>query len=762
MTEYTDSLATSPLCRNCCVLSFNDGEIGGIESHASNGQSFLDFPENLKGPRMYKAVRLEYDTSDVLPDLQHLQKSAEAGCAFCCALRSAVQDRGWSEPAVIKFDLRYIWCASDRLLDWGLQALLVDLRICSDGMEVFQVRDTLLFQIDCSQGKCMSWLRTKESPYESALCEQNIAWLKQELDRCTDHGCVAPLSNFTPGRLIEVGTDNRDCLRLVSSPYTLTTGNLQYATLSYCWGDAQDAAHQLRTTSMNLEQHCITIVFSHLTRLAQDAIKVTRALSIRYLWIDALCIVQDDVRDWTMESARMGQIYENSHITICVPTASSCIEGFLQRPSPITFPFQSRVRPDVNGTLSLRLQSVKDDIGYGEDADIFPAYLDIMRGGPWSSRAWTYQEEQLSMRRVYFGCSNIHFDCRQRMISEPADRYISRHFGCARESIDECRQIQDKYRLYNVWDDMVHHYVCRSATDIMDMFPALSGLASTMATEVDDTYVAGLWMKDLPRGLLWASRESVEDWPQFLNRMMSNSQQTYIGPSWSWASVYHGYECPRIFAGAEGESMETNVLFRSFETNFRSACQSLTAWTIPYSLNLNPFGRIKHGELHALAKVRVGPSIWTRCPLKRFPVFKRWIARLDDMTVSCAIDFEVADDHPSVVIQNTRMLLLASSLGNSMHWPEKDFKRISLDSGTASAASTGDARSTDCAADAPATLGTSDVDQNNPTDRNAWGLLIHPTRNDNEYFRIGVFRIAAQDGGLRHFEHLPDAFVKVI
>lgn len=156
MTEYTDSLATSPLCRNCCVLSFNDGEIGGIESHASNGQSFLDFPENLKGPRMYKAVRLEYDTSDVLPDLQHLQKSAEAGCAFCCALRSAVQDRGWSEPAVIKFDLRYIWCASDRLLDWGLQALLVDLRICSDGMEAFQVRDTLLFQIDCSQGKIWS------------------------------------------------------------------------------------------------------------------------------------------------------------------------------------------------------------------------------------------------------------------------------------------------------------------------------------------------------------------------------------------------------------------------------------------------------------------------------------------------------------------------------------------------------------------------------------------------------------------------------
>ncbi|KAH7394854.1 heterokaryon incompatibility protein-domain-containing protein [Phaeosphaeria sp. MPI-PUGE-AT-0046c] len=762
MTDHEDSLTESKLCRNCSVLSFNDAEIGGVELRMPEGECVLGFAEGLPLPQEGKRkVRLEYNMSDMLPHLQNLQRSSQAGCNFCGALRDSTQERGWTGSAEIKFDLWYVWSAVEPSAACGLQVLLVDLQIRSRTTDNFKHEDTLLFQIDCTQEKCMSWLGTKASPRKYPICSQNISWIKQEFDRCAEHGCLAASSDFVPARLVDVGTNDRDCLRLVNTSHT-PTSNLQYATLSYCWGNAQEAKHQLRTTSINFEQHSTTIAFSQLTRLVQDSVAVARALSIRYLWIDALCIVQDDVHDWTLESGRMDQIYANSHVTICVPTASSCLEGFLSRPKPIAIPFVSKIRPDVCGTLSLRYQAVKDDTGFPESADLHPVYLDIARGGPWSTRAWTYQEEQLSMRRIYFGRSNIHFDCGNRAISEPGNGDVSRHFNCVRESIVECRESQDAASFYDLWDDVIHGYVHRSATNIMDMFPALSGLARTMANEIDDTYVAGLWMNDLPRGLLWSSSDADKDWLQFSKQMTLNREKDYIGPSWSWASFYyHDYEYPDFSAGAATGGAVTSGSHERLETHFRSECQDLTAWTIPHSPKLNAFGRIKHGEMHVLAKIRASPLEWTRHrPLR--PLFKRWIARLDDLTVACAIDFAVADSHPSFVVQNAYMLLLASSHGNTPKWSDKTCGINADHSTTYATTSAQDAQATGSDAEFSSLLGTSGPDRGELPERNAWGLLVHPTSGYNEYFRFGVFRIASRDGGLLHFEQQPYTFVKVI
>jgi hypothetical protein len=62
----------------------------------------------------------------------------------------------------------------------------------------------------------------------------------------------------------------------------------------------------------------------------QDAIHVTHALGLRYLWIDALCIIQECLGDWVKENQNMGNIYKNSHITIAPIANKSCWDGFLQ------------------------------------------------------------------------------------------------------------------------------------------------------------------------------------------------------------------------------------------------------------------------------------------------------------------------------------------------------------------------------------------------------------------------------------------------
>ena len=64
-----------------------------------------------------------------------------------------------------------------------------------------------------------------------------------------------------------------------------------------------------------------------LSQTSQDAMAITRSLGLRYLWIDSLCIIQDDVNDWRTESARMGEIFKSSLFTIAASWVSSDREG---------------------------------------------------------------------------------------------------------------------------------------------------------------------------------------------------------------------------------------------------------------------------------------------------------------------------------------------------------------------------------------------------------------------------------------------------
>lgn len=72
-----------------------------------------------------------------------------------------------------------------------------------------------------------------------------------------------------------------------------------YATLSYCWGDPAIAATRFVTNSSNLTDRCRGFPVSSLSQVVQDAVATSRALSIRYLWVDALCILQGmaDIQD---------------------------------------------------------------------------------------------------------------------------------------------------------------------------------------------------------------------------------------------------------------------------------------------------------------------------------------------------------------------------------------------------------------------------------------------------------------------------------
>src|SRR5438034_1924444 len=74
-----------------------------------------------------------------------------------------------------------------------------------------------------------------------------------------------------------------------------------------------------------------------LPKTFQDAVLLTRALGVRYLWIDSLCIIQDDEKDWKRENPKMGEVYQYATITIAAAHARDSSEGCFYEEPCVTF-----------------------------------------------------------------------------------------------------------------------------------------------------------------------------------------------------------------------------------------------------------------------------------------------------------------------------------------------------------------------------------------------------------------------------------------
>lgn len=180
----------------------------------------------------------------------------------------------------------------------------------------------------------------------------------------------------------------------------------QYIALSHRW--PVDPKQHFMTTRPVLEQRKKLIRLEDMPASYKDAVTVTRRLGVRYLWIDSLCIVQDDAGDWEREAALMGSIYHNSTLTIMAATSikkrKDEIEGSEQN-----------VEHSSNGFLGKRhgsKQQVRVKLEYvDEQWNTTGDYWDVVDRGSLElvdrnmelfTRGWVMQEEMLPRRRILY------------------------------------------------------------------------------------------------------------------------------------------------------------------------------------------------------------------------------------------------------------------------------------------------------------------------------------------------------------------------
>lgn len=400
------------------------------------------------------------------------------------------------------------------------------------------------------------------SPGSESSFSEVHGWLEDCLNNHTS--CPKPEIGRLPTRVIEILDD--DNLRITSGD-----GEGHYAALSYCWGGEQTFV----ATTDRLSSMKRGFSTSDLPQTLQDAVKATLRLGLQYLWVDALCILQDSSDDKTAEIERMSAYYKNAYVTLAAGFSNSR-SGFLRSRGVCEVHTQIISSSDDNegqssspllprDLLEMRVLCADGSIGTMLFREEMPYR---MSEEPLMRRGWTLQERVLSPRTLFYGFQNI-WQCREKQVSSGGrqdwvddfrtmgNRKIQLELGGGpgypsqattdglkdtadsktMESNDKERhsELSSSDALLDTWYRAVEEYSYRELSLTEDKLPAISAIAAEVAslsvfdhsTPGTKGYVAGLWYPDILRGLLWSTYPT----------MVLKRPATWRAPTWSWAST---------------------------------------------------------------------------------------------------------------------------------------------------------------------------------------------------------------------------------
>ncbi|RSM07726.1 hypothetical protein CDV31_008506 [Fusarium ambrosium] len=352
---------------------------------------------------------------------------------------------------------------------------------------------------------------------------------------------------FWPTRAIYVGDHPK--LRLVEE----SEADKDYIVLSHCWGKPTgEEWKRFCTTPQNYHHRSDGFSFDDMPKTFQHAIEVTRELGKKYLWIDALCIIQGSEGDWESEAGKMEHVFANAYCTIAANSAGGWKEGFLQ-PG-----LWDQIHP----------QSMECDCIFDEEVS----------EAPLMQRAWVLQERVLSRRIIHFtsGISNAkpghsYWNCggaiRCQQFSTLSPPIFKNTF--TRDPYFPARLKDASYfRALDFMQSLFQEYSRAGLTYKSDRDTAILSLLNRISHELDTEVRYGIIRCFLGSLLLW-KRTAKE-----LTPPIDFGQRAV--PSWSWMAydgsiefiIMYQYELriPRdTDLGFSQEGKELNVKIRRFE-----------------------------------------------------------------------------------------------------------------------------------------------------------------------------------------------------
>jgi hypothetical protein len=336
-----------------------------------------------------------------------------------------------------------------------------------------------------------------------------------------------------PKRVLDLGDSNNPYVRLYESQGEVE----RYICLSHYWG-----AHSLlRTLSTNVLSHQDSIPWDALSLTYQETIIFARKLRIRYLWIDSLCIIQDDEADWREEAAKMATIYQGSYLTVCAAMSATKYPGLFSNAGP-EFKSHRLTYSDGNGRPQGVYARIKPSHAY------FPGVIASNEKLAIYSRGWILQERLLSRRVLHFTPQELNWECLVETVCECSGTISNVVEGPKTHPsiVDMAELSMSPKRFHSFarlsllgtewverrWRKLVEEYTTLGLTYERDIFPAISGLAKEFNGARNSAYFAGLWDASLLADMLWyAPHTSFNPDPSPVR------PKEWRAPTWSWASI---------------------------------------------------------------------------------------------------------------------------------------------------------------------------------------------------------------------------------
>ena len=295
-----------------------------------------------------------------------------------------------------------------------------------------------------------------------------------------------------------------------------------YVALSYLWG----GSNQFLTTVENLERLTAPGALDGIKgmpRTIRETIALTRAIGERYLWIDALCIVQND-EGQKRELNNMASIFANASLTIVNVDGVNADAGFrgLRNISVKRQANQRMVK------VSSQRQMLK------------PSSRQIWSGSmlaPWSTRAWTFQEEICSRRVLYFAHGSFRWACRTCRWSEESSAADCMSTYASSEqlqlSLDSPRLSSSPLPQLSEYQGLVNGFNTRALTFPEDALLAFAGISARLGDKFEGGMISGMPELFFDICLLWRPQHRIG--PPKRRRSSGLQRSSSVLPSWSWA-----------------------------------------------------------------------------------------------------------------------------------------------------------------------------------------------------------------------------------
>ncbi|KAH8881206.1 HET-domain-containing protein [Thozetella sp. PMI_491] len=397
-----------------------------------------------------------------------------------------------------------------------------------------------------------------------ACVDMMLGWIQDCHDNHSD--CNMRVTPDLPSRLLHVTEEEyEDGERELQIRLVDTDPNrvYRYIALSHVWAETRPPM----TTRSNLEQHKTCLPFEHLSDSIIDTMDVSRRLGLDYIWMDSLCIIQDDVDDWQREFPRMGMIYGNAYVTFVIH--GSDLTLIREEPQPIYDP----MRPDDPPVYCRVL---------ADHENLFFSPSDTTS---WFGRAWCLQERLFSPRMLHFGGyrEEMFFECGTCTVCEwtriPTDRdslkvRLTRALFHKDDSEDPG---VSRDKLWRVFTELCEDYTDRGLTFVEDTLPAVASFMSEFAPQLGQ-YYAGIWEHRLLLSLQWEALKTVK----------CSRHEIYAAPSWSWASR----------SGAVIWYMNPQKMPSDDDYEFPEVLEIATVPTGP-----DPFGQVSSGHIKLRGRV---------------------------------------------------------------------------------------------------------------------------------------------------------------